>query len=122
MPNVVHFELYVDDLDAAAKFYAKVFDWKIEQAGEGTDYLLITTDPEDEFALTGGITRRLEEFDSTVNTIDVPSVDRYAKRIAAAGGRILAPKIAIQKVGYVQYFQDVDGNSFAIIEYDESAQ
>jgi predicted enzyme related to lactoylglutathione lyase len=122
MPNVVHFELCVDDLEEAAKFYGKVFDWKIEKAGDAADYLLITTDPQDEFAITGGLTRRLEEWDSTINTIDVPSVDRFAKKIAAAGGRILAPKITIPKLGYVQYCQDFEGNSFGIIEYDESAQ
>jgi predicted enzyme related to lactoylglutathione lyase len=121
MPNVIHFEICVDDLEAAAGFYKKVFDWKIEKVEDGSDYHLISTGAEEDFAITGGLTRRLEEWDSTVNIIEVPSVDRFAKRIAAAGGRILAPKISIRGVGYVQYCQDLEGNSFGIMEYDDSA-
>jgi predicted enzyme related to lactoylglutathione lyase len=120
MPNVVHFEICVDDLDLAANFYAKVFDWNIQKADDGSDYQFIITDKDDEFAITGGLTKRIDEWDSTVNTIDVPSVDRCAKKIAAAGGRILAPKTAIPGVGYVQYCQDLEGNSFGIMEYDDS--
>jgi hypothetical protein len=121
MPNVVHFEICVDDLERAASFYAKVFDWKIEKAEDSSDYRFITTDEADEFAITGGLTKRLDEWDSTVNTIDVPSVDSFAKKVAAAGGKVLAPKISIPGVGYVQYCQDLEGNSFGIMEYDESA-
>jgi hypothetical protein len=121
MPNVVHFEICVDDLDQAASFYAKVFDWTIQKAEDGSDYHFIVTDKDDDFAITGGLTKRVDEWDSTVNTIDVPSVDRFAKKIAAAGGRILAPKIAVPGVGYVQYCQDLEGNSFGIMEYDDSA-
>jgi uncharacterized protein len=120
MPNVVHFEICVDDLDLAANFYAKVFDWNIQKAEDGSDYQFIITDKDDEFAISGGLTKRIDEWDSTVNTIDVPSVDRCAKKIAAAGGRILAPKTAIPGVGYVQYCQDLEGNSFGIMEYDDS--
>ena len=119
MPNVVHFEICVDDPERAASFYSKVFDWKIDKAADGSDYRFITTG--DEAAITGGLTKRVDDWDSTVNTIDVPSVDSFAKRIAAAGGKVLAPKIAIPGVGYLQYCQDLEGNSFGIMEYDDLA-
>jgi predicted enzyme related to lactoylglutathione lyase len=122
MPNVIHFEICVDDLDRAADFYTKVFDWKIEKLEDGSDYRFITTSENDEVAITGGLTQRLTDWDSTVNTIDVSSVDRFAKKIAAAGGKVVAPKIAIAGVGYAQYCEDPEGNSFAIMEYDDSAR
>jgi hypothetical protein len=122
MPNVIHFEICVDDLDRAADFYTKVFDWRIEKLEDGSDYRFITTSENDELAITGGLTQRLTDWDSTVNTIDVPSVDRFAKKIAAAGGKVVAPKIAIAGLGYTQYCEDPEGNSFAIMEYDDSAR
>jgi len=117
MPNVIFFEICVDDVERAAMFYGKVFDWRIAN-GDDPSYRLIDTG---ENEVGGALMARLEESDSTINTIDVPSVDSVAKKIAVAGGKVLAPKIAIEGVGYVQYCQDTDGNSFAIMEYDESA-
>jgi uncharacterized protein len=118
MPNVVFFEICVEDVERAAVFYEKIFDWKIAKS-EDLNYRLIETG-EDE-GIGGALTTRVEELDSTVNTIDVPSVDVVAKKIAAAGGKVMAPKVVLEGVGYVQYCQDLDGNSFAIMEYDESA-
>jgi predicted enzyme related to lactoylglutathione lyase len=121
MPNVIHFEICVDDIESAANFYTKVFDWRIEKVDDGSNYRFISTDEDEGPAITGGLMKRLDEWDSTINTIDVPSVDTFARKIAEAGGKVLAPKIAVSGVGYVQYCQDVEGNSFGIMEYDDSA-
>ena len=121
MPDVIHFEICVDDLERAANFYTKVFGWKIEMVDDMSGYHFIHTSEDEGMAITGGLMKRVDEWDSTVNTIDVPSVDTFAKKIAEAGGKVLAPKIAISGVGYLQYCQDVEGNSFGIMEYDESA-
>src|SRR5437588_346616 len=89
MPNVIHFEICVDDPASAVEFYTNVFDWNIEKA-EDSDYWYISTDHDENVAITGGLTRRFDELNPTVNTIDVPSVDEFAKRVAEAGdGNIL---------------------------------
>ena len=44
MGGVVHFEIPVDDLDAASRFYADVFGWKLEPFGD-VGYLLAATTP-----------------------------------------------------------------------------
>lgn len=121
MPDLVHFEISADDLERASRFYRNVFGWMIESLEGPEKYKFITTN-EDEFAVTGGLTERFHPTDSTVNTFDVPSLDSFARRITEAGGRVLAPKIAIPGEGYVQYCQDTEGNVFGIIEYDELAQ
>jgi hypothetical protein len=124
MPNVVYFELCVDDIDLAAAFYEKVFDWKIANSDDPSYRFIDAGDHE----ASGALRSRHEEWptegselDSTINTIDVASVDSVANKIVAAGGKILAPKIALPGVGYVQYCRDTDDNCFAIMEYDESA-
>jgi uncharacterized protein len=121
MANVIHFEICVDDLQEAADFYSNVFGWKIERA-DGSDYWFITTGSEEDPGITGGLMNRLDDWNPTVNTIEVQSVDSVARRITRAGGKVLAPKISIAGTGYVQYCQDLEGNIFGIMEFDESAE
>lgn len=122
MSNVIHFEIGVDDPDAAVTFYSQVFGWKIEKAEDGSDYWYITTGDEEDPGISGGIVSRYDEWNPTINTIEVPSLDSCAKKITEMRGKVLAPKIAIPGSGYVQYCQDPEGNAFGIMEYDESAE
>ena len=41
MPNIVHFEIPVDDAERAKKFYIELFGWKVEQFSPGMEYWLI---------------------------------------------------------------------------------
>jgi predicted enzyme related to lactoylglutathione lyase len=121
MSNVIHFEICVDDLQEAVGFYSNVFGWKIERADD-SDYWFITTGSEEDPGITGGLMNRLDDWNPTVNTIEVQSLDSVAKKITRAGGKVLAPKISIARTGYVQYCQDLEGNIFGIMEFDESAE
>ena len=95
MPRVVHFEIDAKKPDRAASFYEKVFDWKIEKWKGPIDYWLITTGNPKEPGIDGGLSKRTEDKPSTVNTIDVPSVDKFAKKILENGGKIVRPKMAV---------------------------
>ena len=89
---------------------------------EGTeDYYVIETGSEEQPGVTGGVVPRFDAYESTINTFDVADVDAFAQRIAEAGGEVLAPKIAIPGVGFVQYCQDTEGNTFGVMQLDESA-
>jgi predicted enzyme related to lactoylglutathione lyase len=121
MPNIIHFEIGVDDLEAAASFYSKVFGWEIVKAEDNSGYWFITTGDDSDPGITGALTSRYDELNPTINTIDVPSLDSFAKKITEAGGKVLAPKISVPGMGYVQYCQDLEGNTFGIMEFDESA-
>jgi uncharacterized protein len=122
MANIIYFEIGVDDLEVAVRFYSRVFGWKIEKAEDGSDYRYITTGDEEDPGIPGGLASRVDEWNPTINTIDVPSLNECARKITEAGGKVLGPKQAIPGEGYVQYCQDPEGNCFGIMEYDESAQ
>ena len=122
MGRVVHFELPVDEPDRAAKFYADVFGWKLEKWEGPEDYWLITTGTQDEPGIDGALTRRSELAASTVNTVDVSSVDESVDRVLAAGGTVIAPKMAVPGVGYMAYCQDTEGNVFGMMQSDPSAK
>jgi predicted enzyme related to lactoylglutathione lyase len=122
MPRVVHFEIDAKKPDRAIKFYEKVFSWKIKKWEGPVEYYLITTGKESEPGVDGGLSRRTESEPSTVNTIDVPSVDEFIKKVEASGGTIIRPKMAVPGVGYMAYFKDPEGNIFGMMENDESAK
>jgi len=122
MPRVVHFEIDAKKPDRAIKFYEKVFSWKIKKWEGPVEYYLITTGKENEPGIDGGLSKRTESEPSTVNTIDVPSVDEFIKKVEASGGTIIRPKMAVPGVGYMAYFKDPEGNIFGMMENDESAK
>jgi uncharacterized protein len=121
VPNVVFFEIGADDPEKAAIFYSRVFGWEIRQEDDGAQYWHLTTGDEDNPGIQGGLSHRFNDLASTVNTIEVPSLDQAARVITEEGGRVLAPKIAIPGEGYIQYCEDLEGNVFGIMEFDEHA-
>ncbi|MDP6501111.1 MAG: hypothetical protein QGI51_06275 [Dehalococcoidales bacterium] len=48
-------------------------------------------------------------------------MDDTLNKIAAGGGTVLAPKMAVPGVGYAAYFQDTDGNRLGLMQPDTSA-
>ena len=57
-----------------------------------------------------------------MNTIDVPSIDEYAKKIQSKGGQAIVPKMPIQGVGYFATSKTTEGNIFGIMEMDQNAK
>ncbi|MGD8546256.1 MAG: VOC family protein [Candidatus Bathyarchaeota archaeon] len=122
MPRIVHFEVEAERPEQIIKFYEQVFGWKVEKWEGPIEYWLITTGTEDEPGIDGGLSRRSDGEPSTVNTIDVPSIDEYIKKVKNNGGSIVRPKMAVPGVGWMAYFKDPDGNMFGIMERDKSAK
>ena len=122
MPRVIHFEIEAEKPERAIKFYQEVFAWKVEKWEGPVEYWLITTGKENESGIDGGLSRRTEAYPSTVNTIDVPSVDEYIMKVERAGGSIVRPKMAVPGVGWMAYFKDPEGNLFGMMEADVSAK
>jgi len=120
MTRVVHFEISADDPERAKSFYESVFDWKIEKWGP-VEYWSITTGDESAAGINGAIKIR-EGQESTVNTISVPSLDEFMKKVEENGGKVLNPKMSIPGVGYNTYCKDTEGNVFGIMEDDETAE
>jgi predicted enzyme related to lactoylglutathione lyase len=121
MPRVVHFEIPADDPERAAGFYEKVFGWRIEKWEGPMDYWLVVTGESGTPGIDGGIAPR-QPGAVVTNTIDVPSVDDYVKRITDAGGEVVVPKMAVPGVGWLAYLKDTEGNLFGIMTSDMEAR
>jgi len=122
MPRVVHFEINADDPERAIKFYRDVFGWEIKKWEGPIEYWLITTGPEGQPGINGGLMRREDPSWATINTIDVPSVDDFLKKITQTAGKVITPKTTVPGVGYMAYCQDTEGNTFGIMQEDPSAK
>ncbi len=122
MGRVVHFEIAADDPERAASFYTKVFGWSIQKWGGPEEYWLAMTGPDKEQGINGAIMRRTSPGVTTVNSIEVASVDQFIAKITKAGGKILTPKTPIPGVGYFAYCQDTESNTFGIMQADKSVK
>ncbi len=122
MPRVVHFEIDAEKPERTIRFYEKVFGWKIEKWKGPMEYWLIMTGKEKEPGIDGGMSKRTETEPSTVNTIGVPSVDEYIRKVEKNGGSIVRSKMAVPGVGWMAYFKDPEGNFWGIMETDETAK
>ncbi|MDX1417628.1 MAG: VOC family protein [Candidatus Promineifilaceae bacterium] len=122
MTRVTHFDMTADDVERAIGFYANVFGWKFDKWAGPMEYWLISTGSEEQVGINGGLSHREDPDPGTVLTIDVDSVDDFAAKIEAEGGKIIRPKGAIPGVGWFAYCQDTEGNFFGLMEEDTSAQ
>jgi predicted enzyme related to lactoylglutathione lyase len=122
MSRVIHFDLSADDPERAVIFNRDVFRWKIEKWDGPMEYWMITNGDENDPGITGGIADRVQPKDSTAVVFDVPSVDESTERVQKSGGRMREPKQTIPGAGYLVMCVDTDGNTFGIMEIDESAK
>jgi uncharacterized protein len=116
--TIVHCEMYSEDPAATKAFYENVFGWTISEI-PGAGYWLVKS-PERPH---GGLLKKRATpkpggFDppATLNYILVKSVDETAKKIVAAGGKILVPKYEIPNMGLFAVFQAPGGIVHNVIE------
>ena len=121
MSRVIHFDLSADNPERAAEFYRSVFNWKVDKWEGPEDYWLIQTGNEEESGVTGGVAGRIKPEDTTAVIFDVESVEDAAAKVTEAGGEIREQKKAIPGVGYLIMCRDTEGNTFGIMQIDESA-
>ncbi|MDH3395694.1 MAG: VOC family protein [Nitrosopumilus sp.] len=121
MPRVSHFDIPADDPKRAQKFYKEVFGWKFKKWDGPMDYWMAKTGTK-EPGIDGGMSKRMPGQIGMTNTINVPSIEKFSKKIMENGGQLIIPKMAIPKVGWFAQCMDTEGNMFGIIEMDEKAE
>lgn len=121
MPRIVHFDISVSEPERAIEYYSEVFGWEIVKWSGPMDYWLVTTGPDDEPGINGGLSKAEEGEAGIALTVEVESVDDFLKNVTENGGSVVQPKGAIPGVGWFAMTADPLGNLLGIMEADSSA-
>lgn len=96
IPTIVHFNLPVDDIERAKKFYEKLFGWNFNKVPMSEPYYVIETkDLEGNPGVRGGMGKRMAPDQRISNYIGVFSVDEYLAKVKKLGGSIILQKTAV---------------------------
>ena len=68
------------------------------------NYWMANTGSE-EPGINGGLSKRMPGQIGMTNTVNVPSVDSYAKKIIEKGGQEIIPKMTISKIGLLTVYR-----------------
>jgi len=119
MNPVGWFEIYVDDLPRATKFYETVLNKKLTKLDAPSGELLMMSFPMEKDA--SGATGALVKMDgvkaggnSTVVYFVSDDCANEASRVESAGGKIMKPKFAIGPYGFITLAFDTEGNLFGV--------
>lgn len=131
MGRLVHFEIHVDDMDRAKRFYGEVFGWTFEDWSEyaGMPYLGVITGGDDQPGINGALMQRQgppPEPNQPVNgyacTMGVGDYDTTEAKILEKGGEVALPKYALPGMAWQGYYKDTEGNIFGVHQPDENAK
>ncbi|QLE00351.1 VOC family protein [Galbibacter sp. BG1] len=121
IPNPVNwFEIYVNDMGRAKKFYEDVFQTSLEHLpNPNDDGLEMYTFPSNmEKHGSGGAIVRMDGVspgnNSTIIYFGSNDCGVEQERIAPAGGTIFKPKMSIGEYGFIVLASDTEGNMFGV--------
>jgi len=122
MPRPTHFEIPAENPERVMNFYGSIFGWTFQKWDGPQPYWLVTTGPDTEPGINGGILTKRDPQQPCVNTVTVPDVDASVAAVTANGGKIALPKMAVPGVGWLAYGMDPEGNMFGMMQMDSSAK
>ena len=126
MARVIHFEIHAENPERAIAFYTNTLGWTFTKWQGPTPYWLVTTGPDGEPGINGGLILRQCAIDGQaviayVCTVGVTNVDEFVAKAVANGGTLAMPKFAIPTIGWLAYCKDTEGNIFGMIQNDPAA-
>ena len=113
---ICHFEIPADDVEALVGFYSELFGWQIEKMPGPMDYWMVSTDPDDESALGGGITERQHPRQPPMNYVLVEDVAAHAARAKELGAQVVVDKTEIPGIGSFAIILDPQHNWIGIFQ------
>lgn len=116
--NISHFAIYADDMERAASFYEKVFNWSFGSYGP-PDFKQIKLNGDQPI---GALQARKyspipEKIIGLECSVQVENIDEVAAAVEKAGGTIVMPKTEIPHVGWLIKFLDTEGSLLCAIQY-----
>jgi predicted enzyme related to lactoylglutathione lyase len=119
MNAVGWFDIYVDDMDRATRFYESVLKIKLEEIGDPTGETRMMSFPTEMsvYGAGGALVKSKLSRPGTGGTLAYFNVEDCSveeSRVEAAGGKLLRPKFSIGEFGWVSICADTEGNLFGL--------
>jgi uncharacterized protein len=117
---VVHFEIVGKDGEKLHRYYAELFDWKID-ANNPMSYGMVARDDNKaangELGIGGGVAQGPEGYEGHVTFyVAVPDVEEALQKAESLGGtRVMGPEIIMDVVTLGQ-FEDPEGNLVGVVQ------
>ncbi len=114
------FEIYVNDIDRAKKFYETVFGRPMFDipAPDESDMKMVVFDMVEDAPNASGALVKMEGMEaggnSTIVYFSSQDCEIEQKRVAAAGGKVMRPKFAIGEYGFISLVLDTEENCIGI--------
>lgn len=131
MGRLIHFEIHVDNMERAKKFYGEVFGWTFQDYSEyaGMPYFGAITGDDKEMGINGALMQRQgpppaanQAVNGYVCTMGVEDYDSTEEKILQCGGKTALLKYALPGMAWQGYYLDTEGNIFGIHQPDENAK
>src|SRR5260221_6534947 len=108
-PAVAWFEITGTDGPALQRFYASLFDWHVQDPGDGSGYGLVQAADK---GIGGGIGAAQDGGPGAVTFyVEVDDPAAYLKKVAELGGTTIAPPTEIAQFGLTfAFFADPEGH------------
>lgn len=107
-PAVAWFEVTGKDGAALQKFYGSLFDWDVQDPGDGSGYGLVSAAPK---GIGGGIGNAQDGTGGVTFYVEVDDPAAYLAKAEKLGGRTLVPPAEIPQFGLTYaFFADPEGH------------
>ena len=111
------FEIPVNDMERAKRFYESVFDVELSMLSMGTMQMYQFPMVDDTYGSAGTLVQ-MEGYkpshDGTLVYFSVGDIDGTLGKVIASGGKTILPKMSIAEYGFVAHFEDSEGNKVAL--------
>lgn len=111
------FEIYVQDIARARKFYEEVLQVKLESLGNPDLPMWAFPGNQDAYGTSGALVQYPQKssgVNSTIVYFYCKDCAVEAARVAAAGGKIEREKMSIGQFGFIVLALDTEGNMFGL--------
>lgn len=117
--SVGWFDIYVDDLDRAARFYETVLDETLSDMGDptGETQMKSFSGSYSAYGAQGALVKSEHSSPGVGGTLVYFSVEDCAvqeARVDSVGGKLVRPKFSIGDAGWVSLCIDTEGNMFGL--------
>jgi predicted enzyme related to lactoylglutathione lyase len=114
---VTWFEIYVQDIDRARRFYETVLDTRLERLNTGDIQYWGFPQVKDRMGTSGGLVQVpgiASGGSGTIVYFECEDCAAEGARVAGAGGKVHREKMSIGQYGFVVLATDTEGNMFGL--------